>query len=271
VIECKLQVIKATDKSVQWRVVHQSVKIMAQSLIHGKRFFCREWVFSKILHCLETLERRGEEERQSGLGILIVSGPGGGKTAVCSEMVTPTVSSGKQVTLRKRLLAYHFCQSHDLNTLSVGEFIVHFVEQLMNSPFLQGYKDKIEGGGGVENLTAKQCAEDPDAAFKRFVAFPLLEIESPKHACFVLVDSIDESSITSHTSSNASAATSKVPSSGSNTSNTIGELLGNNCHLLPPWLVLICTARKQSKSIAKLFSGFRKISLDDLRKAQVRT
>lgn len=33
--------------------------------------------------------------------------------------------------------------------------------------------------------------------------------------------------------------------------------------------MLVCTARKQSKSIAKMFTGFRKLSLDDLRKSQV--
>lgn len=51
---------------------------MAHSLIEGKRFFCREWVFSKILHCLESLQRRrGEEHQERGVGALILSGPGG--------------------------------------------------------------------------------------------------------------------------------------------------------------------------------------------------
>lgn len=241
---------------------------MAQSLIQGKRFFCREWVFSKIHHCLENVQRRGDEENagRTGLGILILSGPGGGKTAVCSELVTPTVAHGKQLTLRKRLLAYHFCQSHDLNTLSVAEFILHLVQQLRESTLVTGYAEKVEN----EDLSLKVLAGDPDAAFKRLVAFPLLEIDSPKvpASCFLLVDSIDESCITSHPSSSSSYSSSSS-SKTSGSSNTIGELLGNNCHLLPPWLVLICTARKQSKSIAKLFSGFRKISLDDLRKSQV--
>jgi hypothetical protein len=250
---------------------------MSQSLIQGKRFFCREWVFSKILHCLESLERRGEDDNnagRSGLGILIVSGPGGGKTAVSSEMVSPTVPAGKQLTLRKRLLAHHFCMSHDLNTLSVAEFILHLVQQLSSSPLLTGYTEKVEAAD-ADGITLQAITEDPDAAFKRYIAFPLLEIESPKHSSFLLVDSIDETSITYHTSNLSTSSSSNHKSSSSSggpgtCSNTIGELLGNNCHLLPPWLVLICTARKQSKAVSRLFSGFRKISLDDLRKPQVR-
>lgn len=53
---------------------------MAHTLIEGKRFFCREWVFSKILHCLESVQRRrGDDDNagRSGLGVLIMSGPGG--------------------------------------------------------------------------------------------------------------------------------------------------------------------------------------------------
>lgn len=52
-------------------------------------------------------------------------------------------------------------------------------------------------------------------------------------------------------------------------SRTIAELLASHHHLFPQWLLLVCTARRQSKSISRMFTGFRKISLDDLRKSQV--
>lgn len=238
---------------------------MAHSLIEGKRFyFCREWVFSKLLHCLEGLQRRrGEDDNSGRSGVLIMSGPGGGKTAICSEIVSPT-GHGKQLALRKKLLAHHFCQSHDLNTLSVAQFLAHLVEQLVESTLLVGYAEKIQN----EDVSLKTLGEDPDVAFKRLVAFPLLEIDAPKSPCFLLIDSIDEACITgtpTFSSTTSSSKTCLPPGM----SNTIGELVGTHCHLLPPWLVLICTARKHSKSISKLFSGFRKISLDDLRKSQV--
>jgi len=56
--------------------------------------------------------------------------------------------------------------------------------------------------------------------------------------------------------------------SGSSTC-TIAELLARNHLLCPPWLLLVCTARRQSRSVTRLFAGFRKIALDDLRKAHV--
>lgn len=235
---------------------------MAHSLLEGKRFFCREWVFSKIFHCLETLQRKVDDDG-AGLnngrnGILIVGGPGAGKTACCSEIVHPTAEHGKQIQLRKRLLAHHFCQSHDLNTLSLAEFIYQICIQLLKSPLVEGYGDKI----AEEELSLKGIAEDPDAAFKKLIIFPLLELDIVPQACFLLVDSIDESYNTSQLPCNSSSCKGSF-------SNTISELLGNHCHLLPSWLILVCTARKQSKYIGKLFSGFRKIGLDDLRKSQV--
>lgn len=39
--------------------------------------------------------------------------------------------------------------------------------------------------------------------------------------------------------------------------------------MLPKWLFLVCTAKKQNKHIVKLFSGFKKLTLDDLRKSHV--
>ena len=243
---------------------------MATSLIQGKRFFCREWVFSKLWHCLESLQHRCEEDGGTGNnhgrnGILIVGGPGAGKTALCSEIVSPTATHGKQRSLRKRLLAHHFCQSHDSDTISLPEFIAHLAEQLAESALIPGYLDKINDEG--VNKALENVSTDPDTAFEKVILFPLLSIERPKQCCFILVDSIDESynaltsspHVVTHSGSVATPATRK----------TISDLLGSHSHLFPPWLFLICTARKSSKTVAKTFTGFRKISLDDLRKSQV--
>lgn len=51
----------------------------------------------------------------------------------------------------------------------------------------------------------------------------------------------------------------------------MAELLGSHHHLFPQWLMLVCTSRRQNKHISKMFTGFRKLTLDDLRKAHVRT
>ena len=62
--------------------------------------------------------------------------------------------------------------------------------------------------------------------------FPLLGIEKPKHACFILVDSVDEtyhgssnSHLTTTTSSSSSSAASSILNS-SGRSKAISELLG---------------------------------------------
>uniref|UniRef100_T1JLZ2 TANC1/2-like AAA+ ATPase lid domain-containing protein n=1 Tax=Strigamia maritima TaxID=126957 RepID=T1JLZ2_STRMM len=109
-------------------------------------------------------------------------------------------------------------------------------------------------------ISGPECERNPDEAFKKAVVFPLLELEPPKQTLFWLVDSVDES--------HAQNPGEKVSGCGSR---TIAELLSNHHQLLPPWLLLVCSARKQSKSVTRLFTGFRKISLDDLRKSHVVT
>ncbi|KAK3099886.1 hypothetical protein FSP39_011245 [Pinctada imbricata] len=110
---------------------------MATCLLRDKLFFCREWTFSKINHCLES------RPSSKTCGALIMGGPGCGKTAVCSELVWPTASQGKQKSLRKRLLSYHFCQAHDLESLSLSNFVLRLVDQLSRSDLITGYEDKI--------------------------------------------------------------------------------------------------------------------------------
>lgn len=38
-------------------------------------------------------------------------------------------------------------------------------------------------------------------------------------------------------------------------SGTIAELLASHHDFFPPWLLLLCSARKQSKAVTKLFPG----------------
>lgn len=223
---------------------------MTQSLLHGKNFYCREWVFAKLLHCLEN------RNSAKTSGVLVVGGPGSGKTAVFCELVWPSIERGKQSTLSKRILAYHFCQAHDIKTLSVQDFVQSLAEQLSKSHLAGPYNEKlkdIENSGAVgqeENHSAV------DEVFKNSVLYPLLEIEPPNQPYILLVDSIDQSCL--HNALDRGSE-----------SRSIAELLSNYHHLFPQWLLLVCSARKQNKSITRLFTGFRKISLDDLRKSHV--
>nr|CAD7404123.1 unnamed protein product [Timema cristinae] len=263
---------------------------MAVSLLEGKRFFCREWAFLKLAHSLE------QRPVSKTCGTMVVGGPGTGKTALCCEIVWPKSGSNyrQQRSLNRRLLAYHFCQAHDASTLSLQDFVCSLVSQLLahcspapscadntyhqnvNSPtsphlpktFMtaESYADKVRNDPEIlAALHPEALDRDPDEALKRAVLFPLLEIEPPKQCLFLLVDSIDEAQV--HNVSSLPSSSSRHSSPGN--SKTIAELLSNHHHLFPQWLVLVCTARRQSKMVSRMFTGFRKISLDDLRKSQV--
>ncbi|XP_013785326.1 ankyrin repeat domain-containing protein 50-like [Limulus polyphemus] len=223
---------------------------MTQSLHQGKRFFCREWTFAKIVHCLDN------RSASKTCGALIMGGPGCGKTALCCEIVWPTMKHGKQQHLSQRVLSYHFCQAHDTDTISLSGFILSLVEQMCVSDHISGYSEKLKDPEIQAVLNATECERNPDEVFKKAVLFPLLEIEPPNQAYFILVDSIDESFF-------------QPVGEKSSTSRTIAELLANHHHLFPQWLLLVCSARKQGRSVTRLFTGFRKISLDDLRKSHV--
>lgn len=224
---------------------------MTQSLLHGKRFFCREWAFAKINHCLES------RSSSKTCGTLITGGPGSGKTALCCELVWPTNIQGKQSFLSKRLLAYHFCQAHDISSLSLASFINNLISQFTASPLITGYSDRIKSPEVEAALQLTECERNPDEAFKKGVLFPLLEIDPPSQPCFILVDSVDQSILGA------------VGEKCAGVSRSIAELLSNYHHMFPRWLLLICSSRKQSKSVTRMFTGFRKISLDDLRKSHV--
>lgn len=114
-----------------------------------------------------------------------------------------------------------------------------------------------------EALIVDNIEKNPDDCLKKAILFPLLEIAPPKNALLVLVDSLDENYL------NDGSLMSTLKGKNSAKSRNIAELLSNHIHLLPKWLFLVCTAKKQNKHITKLFTGFKKLTLDDLRKSHV--
>ncbi|XP_035283105.1 ankyrin repeat domain-containing protein 50 [Anguilla anguilla] len=252
---------------------------MAQtSLLQGKRFYCREWVFHKLQHCLLEKTNGLTALSSSGgtpgaapppgpgasgkgaatWGVLLVGGPGSGKTALCTELLWPSSPQGAHRGLHRQSLAFHFCRADDSDTLCVSGFVRGLVAQLCRSGLVPGYEEKVRDPAVQSALQPGECERDPAEAFKRCVLVPLLNLKAPSQALFVLVDSIDEG---------CQLGDGEQRSAGS--SRSIAELLASHHEFLPPWLLLICSARRQNKAVTKLFTGFRKISLDDLRKAYI--
>ena len=102
----------------------------------------------------------------------------------------------------------------------------------------------------------REAVDDPDDVFKRIILFPLLECEIQHKVVILMVDGLDLDLIPPH------AAASGEPSK------SIPELLSRHAHLFPRWLLPVFTTR-QSTAITAHFPGFRRISIDDLRKTQV--
>ncbi|XP_031753292.1 ankyrin repeat domain-containing protein 50-like isoform X3 [Xenopus tropicalis] len=214
---------------------------MTPSKLRGRPFYCREWALQRLQHCLEGLGGTRTP------GILITGAPGAGKTALCAEILWPSSEAGCCSRLSSRVLAYHFCQAHTHASLCPHQFIQSLAQQLRESPLISGY-----------NADTEACQGDLDEAFKRLLLLPLLALPAPTQNLFLLVDSLDET---------CSCCQSEGFPSETNCS--IAELLANHHELLPPWLLLVCSARRQNKAVSRMFTGFRRLCLDDLRKAHI--
>ncbi|XP_076730846.1 uncharacterized protein ankrd50l isoform X2 [Maylandia zebra] len=80
---------------------------------------------------------------------------------------------------------------------------------------------------------------------------PLSDLPPPAQTLMMVIDSLDVE---------------YGPREGVRKSGSIAELLACSQHLLPSWLLLVCSVRRQNKALCKMFSSFRKLCLDDLRK-----
>ncbi|KAH8382886.1 hypothetical protein KR009_005712 [Drosophila setifemur] len=119
----------------------------------------------------------------------------------------------------------------------------------------------------LECLNVDNIEKNPDECFKKAFLFPLLELTPPKTALLLLIDSIDENYI--NEGNLISTLKGGRGTATNHKSRNVAELLSNHIHLFPKWLFLVCTTKKQTKQITKMFTGFKKITLDDLRKSHV--
>ncbi|KAM4608235.1 uncharacterized protein ankrd50l isoform 2-T2 [Polymixia lowei] len=230
--------------------------VSSPSLLQGRRFYCREWALDKLRRCLETRSAPGRPA-----GLLVTGGPGAGKTALCTEVVCPTSEQGLGFGLAPRCLASHFCQREDHSSIVLWRFVLGLVEQLRTSLLLSpGYKEILDSPSVSSALEPLHCQKDPDDTFKRAVLGPLLDLPPPSQTLMVVVDSLDSGC--GYGAWDGGSGAEGAPGKSS----SIAELLASYQHLLPSWLLLVCSIRRQNRAVCKMFSGFRKLCLDDLRK-----
>lgn len=142
----------------------------SSSLLQGRRFYCREWALDKLQRCLDARSTPGRPP-----GLLVMGGPGAGKTALCTEVVYPTSEAGRAVGLAPRCLACHFCQGEDQRSLILWRFVLGLVEQLRTSPLLSpAYKEILDTSSVSSALEPLHCQRDPDDTFRRSVLYYVL-------------------------------------------------------------------------------------------------
>ncbi|RWS14623.1 ankyrin repeat domain containing protein 25-like protein [Dinothrombium tinctorium] len=151
--------------------------------------------------------------------------------------------SGKTMLLRKlrksskfkhNILAYYECvESSD---------VIHFLNQID----LQ-IREKINVRSKEAANTQDDDSFEFDDMFRQLILFPLLESDNvpDEQRYLIVIDAVD-------------------------LKKDICEMISHHIHILPKWLHLIVTARsKRRKGFTKMFSGSRKIVIDEMRKVSV--
>ncbi|XP_017540718.1 ankyrin repeat domain-containing protein 50 [Pygocentrus nattereri] len=234
------------------------------SLLRGRRFHCREWALEKLKRCLEARDatRGVQDSTHCPPGVLVTGGQGTGKTAFCTELVWPQSEAGRAAGLASRCLAWHYCQQEDAGSTAVWRFVLGLVEQLRDSPLLApSYSHMLSSTSVAASLEPVHCQRDPDDTFKRAILEPLLSLPSPAQSMYIVVDSLD-AGYGGYVGASEGLTTGAMAIQ----STSIADLLLRHLQLFPPWILLVCSARRQNKAVCKMFSGFRKLCLDDLRK-----
>ncbi|KRY43172.1 Ankyrin repeat domain-containing protein 50 [Trichinella spiralis] len=226
--------------------------------LERKRFNGREWLFKRLLHCLEGDVR----------GVAIVGESGCGKTAVCCELVWPSRADTVQRILNERLLAYHFCNAFEASSSSAGQFVLSLASQLLSAkqyPVMDEYRQIVttDERKAVWLQDVAACEASPLQAFGALIAEPLAKLQNlhqpEDSSLFLLIDSM-------HDQCDRSAATGGTTPSETV---TILDCIAEFQEILPKWLLIVCTSRRQCKCLARKLSGFRRITLDDVERPQI--
>uniref|UniRef100_A0A8C2ZEJ8 Ankyrin repeat domain 50 n=1 Tax=Cyclopterus lumpus TaxID=8103 RepID=A0A8C2ZEJ8_CYCLU len=210
---------------------------MAQtSLLQGKRFYCREWSSTR-----SSIASRRKPTASAEWPAL----PSGGSWGVLL-LLWPASAQGTHRGMQQQSLGVPLPAGRTTSdTLCVGGFVRGLVAQICRGGLLPGYEEKVRDPAAQSALQPGECERNPTEAFKRCVLLPLLSVKPPQQSLFLVVDSIDEGCQLGEGEQRSSPGSPR----------TIAELLAGHHEFLPPWLLLVCSARRQNKAITKLFTG----------------
>jgi hypothetical protein len=197
--------------------------------------------------------------------VLVLGGPGAGKTAVILSLVEHSCfgagGRGAASTLDRaenhlgrmasHVVGYHFCQADNAPTCLVPQFLHSLAAQMSQAPQLAAYFQLIQAEPAVQALLAlPACHANPSASLAGGILEPLRrlgrqgKLDTGK-VCVVVVDGLCE-------------ADQLRPDHG----DTLAGFLGRHLALLPPWLKLVCTVRSGQQDLARDLP-FPRLSLDN--------
>ncbi|KAJ8706276.1 hypothetical protein PYW08_010902 [Mythimna loreyi] len=129
-----------------------------------RRFFCREWAFQKIAHCLE------QRPVSKTCGALILGDAGSGKTALCQELSEPGQGpqARQQRALNRRLLARHFLQSHTESSLRPGEFVRTLAMQILSHSSRRARPDNCDLSPRLSETQTHRRNSEEERLISRF-------------------------------------------------------------------------------------------------------
>lgn len=222
-----------------------------------RKFYGRKWLFEKI-HDTVFKGKAVEQELPRYRGVAILGQAGSGKTSVCQQLLHPNENDSIQKALSANIIAYHSCESDSQQSCDVGQFIRNIALQLGKHEKLAKYKELYNSNNIQDIVNKEHQNEEIINVFKKVIVDPIKSCDVQDHRLLLIVDSIDESLFEGGSSQDTDVIT---------ICNLLVISLQQN--LFPPWLRLIITARRQSRDMMKMFSGLKKITLDDLKKSYV--
>ena len=206
----------------------------------------------------EMSERMSSDER----GVMIVGGPGCGKTALSLQLVQNSCFglSGGGVRreedsvhqVSSQLVAYHFCQLDNAVTCRVSDWIHSTAAQLSQSPLMTAYHQLLSTDHDLRSkLSMSSCHSNPASALLEGIIQPLNNLKTvgkiSADCCIILLDAVEDS----HT---------HRPDYGDN----IISFLRNHLDQFPSWLKLLITVRSEKQELVNDL-GLSQISLDQWR------